>query len=200
MSSGQGNQTRSPSGNTVDVPFPLQSVSDKIGYAIIMCERAKDHCDGQAGLWYHTLGMMNAFYAIVEEIKRLKSKKADALLGAVVRQWVDANTGKLDDLMTAARHTATHEGKVETTSETVWEVDVWNDTEFPTKDVRVTVPGHNIDRLTGEQFLAVARGAFDFLQHGVDQIERDFMAGGGTKPLRHKEKAIDPSSLFGTTL
>jgi hypothetical protein len=162
----------------------LQSVAEKIEYGLLMTERAKDSCNFSGGLYYHAIGMMNVFYAIVGELKDNIGNNKDPILSPVVRSWVTANMTALNNFFGKARNIATHQGEIETSNHQDWINDVHNDTEYPERYAVVTVKASPIQDMRGEDFLSIARNAFQFLREGLGQIEQAYEKLGGTERLR----------------
>jgi hypothetical protein len=174
----------------------LQSVAEKIEYALLMTERAKDSCNFNGGLYYHALGMMNVFYAIVGELKDNIGNNKDPILSPAVRSWVTANKPALGTFFGKARNIATQQGEIETSNHQDWITDIQNDTEYPEGYATVTVKASPIQNMRGEDFLAVARNAFLFLRQGLLEIEEAYAKQGGTKQLR--EKPEDLTAAFAS--
>ena len=175
----------------------LQGVTDKVDFALTMCVRAKGDCNTRGGLWYHAIGLMNAFYAINEELIKVLANNKDAVLSPVVRDWYVANKDEMSAKLGHARNLSTHRAKLDTTDHLEWQVDTWHDTEHPVIVAKVTVKATDIQALTGPEFLAKVQDAFDFLKLGIDDMEREYRARGGTEKLRHTEgPQADFSQLF----
>ncbi|NBJ10735.1 hypothetical protein [Microvirga arsenatis] len=173
----------------------LQSVADRVEYALLMIKNSEDACRFEGGLWYHAIAVLNGFYAIREELKNSTANTPDRALSDAVKAWRNLNGSKLNSFFGRARDTATHQGAITTCNHTEWEVDIWHDTSFPEKYARITVKDSTIVNMRGDEFLALAHEAFSFLKAGIVEIEADYKAQGGANELLDKPE--DLSSIFG---
>ena len=162
----------------------LKPVTDKVRYAITTCGNIAAECRFQGPLWYHCIGLMNGFYAIIEELKRNVSNNKDPILDPIIRGWMASNATAMSSKLGHARNIATHQGQIVTSDHIEWEIDTWNDTEHPEPYAKVTVKGTSIQNMRGDEFLVVARDAFEFLDKGLDWMDSEYKRQGGTAILR----------------
>jgi hypothetical protein len=158
----------------------LVSVYAKADFAVGMANQARDHVRHPGGLWYHAVGMMNAFFAITEELKTRTMNVPDQQLKEAVQVWRDANRSKVASFFGPARNTATHQGDIHVEPFTDWEEDAANDTSHPIKRTRVSVNGSAIKDMPEDEFLDRCKQALTFLRDGVHAIDKDYKARGGT--------------------
>lgn len=172
----------------------LVELLDKADYAVGMSARIRDQIDHPQGLWYHAIGMFNAFYAINEEMKTRTQNGSDVHLTAAVRQWRTENEEQIKSFFGSARNTATHQGEITVQSYTEWETDDVNDTSHPVKKANVTVKGSKVDRMSGDDFVNLCEGALKFMRDGIIAINEDYKARGGTEHALPKPE--DLSEIF----
>ena len=76
--------------------MPLQGVADKVDYALMMIKVSENACRFEGGLWYHSIAILNAFYAIREELVKRVANGSDRILSDAVKAWRDRNSDKLN--------------------------------------------------------------------------------------------------------
>lgn len=159
----------------------LVEVLAKAEYAVGMTEQAKDSVHHPGGLWYHAIGMFNAFYSINEELKIRLKNGGDKDLKEAVEDWWKANDATVKGFFGNARNVATHQGEIVCEYFTWWEVDDWNDTRNPFRSAMVTVKDSSIKDMPAVEFLDLCNRALTFMRNGILAIDADYKARGGTK-------------------
>lgn len=159
----------------------LVEVLAKAEYAVGMSNQAKNSVHHPGGLWYHAIGMFNAFYSINEEIKIRLKNGGDLELKGAVEDWWKANEVTVKGFFGSARSVATHQGAIQCEYFTWWEIDHWNNTEHPFRSAKVTVDNSSIQEMPAVDFLALCSKALTFMRDGIISINADYKARGGTK-------------------
>lgn len=173
----------------------LAEVLAKAEYAVGMTKQATDAVHHPGGLWYHAIGMFNAFYSINEELK-IRLKNADDLeLKVAVESWWATNDVSVKGFFGNARNVATHQGDIECEYFTWWEIDHWNDTEHPFRSAKVSVRGSTIQNMPAMDFLDLCSKALTFMRDGILAINDDYKKRGGTKNALPEPE--DLTKMFG---
>lgn len=157
----------------------LVEVLSKAEYAVEMAEQAKDSIHHPGGLWYHAIGMFNAYYAITQELLNRTKNGKDAELRAAVDEWWNANRDAANAFFYSERNVATHSGEVDVEYFTEWELDDWNDTRHPIRSAHVSVKGSKIQKMPAAEFLELSRQALTFMRDGILAINEDYKKRGG---------------------
>lgn len=173
----------------------LVEVFAKAEYAREMIVQARDSIHHPGGLWYHAIGLFNAYYAIIEELLNRTKNGNDVALTQAVDAWWTANKAKANSFFQRERNIATHQGEIEVDYFTEWEIDHLNDTSDPVRSAKVSIKGSNaIVGLSGLEFLDLCRPAIQFLYDGILAIDADYKARGGTTNALPKPE--DLSDIF----
>ncbi|CAH1653420.1 conserved hypothetical protein [Hyphomicrobiales bacterium] len=172
----------------------LEVLHSKVVYAVGMATQARDHVQHPGGLWYHAVGMLNAYYALREELTKRTKNTNDQHLRAAIDAWLQAKQADADAFFGNARNIATHQGDIQVEYFTEWEVDTWNDTSRPVRSAKVSVKGGLIDAMPGDEFLSLCTRAMTFLRDGIEEIDRDYKSRGGTEHGLSEHE--DLSALF----
>ncbi|SMC47597.1 hypothetical protein SAMN06295998_101568 [Primorskyibacter flagellatus] len=151
----------------------------KVGYCLGSAESALGFINSPGGLWYHAIGLFNAFYSLNEEMVRRTQNSADANLNAAIVAWRANNKEKIDSFFGKARQIATHRGGIYTEEFQHWEIDHANDTEHPYMRSYVTVDDTDIKRMEGSDFIELCLRAMTFMREGIVEIDVDYRARGG---------------------
>jgi hypothetical protein len=159
----------------------LVEVLAKAEYAVGMTEQARDSVHHPGGLWYHAIGMFNAFYSINEELKIRLKNGGDTDLKNAVEDWWKANEATVKGFFGNARNVATHQGEIVCEYFTWWEADDWNDTRHPFRSAMVTVKDSSIENMPAVDFLDLCSKALTFMRDGILTINADYKSRGGTK-------------------
>lgn len=181
----------------IAVANKLVEVLAKAEYAVEMAEQAKGSVHHPGGLWYHAIGMFNAFYSINEELKIRLKNGDDMELKASVEDWWKENEKTVRAFFGDARNVATHRGEIDCQYYTKWEADHWNDTEHPFRSAMVSVKRSKIQNMPALEFLELCFKALVFMRDGILEINRDYKKRGGTKhalPL-----PLDPNDMFSNS-
>lgn len=174
-------------------PSKLVEVFAKAEYARDMVVQAQDSIHHPGGLWYHAIGLFNAYYAIVEELLNRTKNGNDVALTQAVDAWWTANRVKVGSFFQRERNVATHQGEIEVEYFTEWEIDHANDTSQPVRSARVSIKGSaSITDMSGVEFLALCKPAIEFLYAGIIAIDADYKTrGGGGNGLPEPEDLTD---------
>ncbi|RWH83969.1 MAG: hypothetical protein EOQ87_31615 [Mesorhizobium sp.] len=157
----------------------LVEVLAKAEYAVEMADQAKDSIHHPGGLWYHAIGMFNAYYAITQELLNRTKNGNDAELRAAVDAWWNANRATANAFFHHERNVATHSGEIDVEYFTEWELDDWHDTDRPVRSAQVSVKGSRIQEMPATEFLELSRKALTFVRDGILAIDADYKARGG---------------------
>lgn len=170
----------------------LSEIHAKAEYAVNAVVAARKQVNHPGPLWYHAIGLFNAFYAINDELAKRTQNGPDKNLFDAVKAWRDANTVAINDFFGAARNTATHQGEIVTEPYVEWEWDIPNDTEHPLSKAYVTVKNSKITAIPGGDFLNLCERALTFMRDGIISIDQDYKAkGGGAHELPAKGRFDD---------
>lgn len=173
----------------------LVEVFAKAEYARDMVTQAQDSIHHPGGLWYHAIGLFNAYYAIIEELLNRTKNGNDVALTQAVDAWWVANKPKANSFFQRERNIATHQGEIEVEYFTEWEPDHVNDTSHPIRSAKVSIKGStSVQDLSGLEFLNLCRPAMEFLYDGILAIDVDYKARGGT--LNALPEPDDLSDIF----
>lgn len=151
----------------------------KAGYCLGSAESARGFINSPGGLWYHAIGLFNAFYSLNEEMMKRTKNSADANLTAAIDAWRANNKEKIDSFFGRARQIATHRGGIYTEAFQHWEIDHANDTEHPYIRSYVTVDDTDINQMEGSEFIELCLRAMTFMREGIVKIDADYRARGG---------------------
>ncbi|WP_155773330.1 hypothetical protein [Rhizobium leguminosarum] len=157
----------------------LVEIYAKANYAVSAVGAARREAHHPGPLWYHAIGLFNAFYAINEELRKRTKNGNDVHLTAAVDAWWQSNRDVVSAFFGDARNTATHQGEIVTEAFVEWELDVANDTEHPIAKASVTVKNSTIKKMPGVEFLDLCERALTFMRDGVLAINADYKARGG---------------------
>lgn len=157
----------------------LQELFLKSGYCLCSAESARGLINSPGGLWYHAIGLFNAFYSLNEEMVKRTKNSADADLNAAIDAWRKNNKEKIDSFFGNARQIATHRGGIYTEAFQHWEIDHANDTEHPYMRSWVTVDNTDIKQMEGCEFIELCLRAMTFMREGILEIDADYRARGG---------------------
>lgn len=157
----------------------LLSIKIKTEYAISAVSAARDQANIKGAVWYHAIGLFNAFYALNKELKIHTQNSDDVHLTAAVKAWRNANKSSIEAFFGTARNTATHQGMISTEAYLEWHEDFLNDTEFPVRKANVTVDNSKINKMPAEEFLDLCQSALIFLRDGIAAIDEDYKSRGG---------------------
>jgi|SRR5215217_3501256 len=170
----------------------LAEIHAKAEYAVNAVIAARKQVNHPGPLWYHAIGLFNAFYAINEELGKRTQNGPDTNLVDAVKAWRSANTSAIGNFFGAARNTATHQGEIITEPYVEWEWDIPNDTEHPLSKAHVTVKSSKITEMPGDEFLDLCEAALTFMRDGIVTIDQDYKArGGGDHELPTKSRFED---------
>lgn len=158
----------------------LVEVMAKVDYAASVAKYNKQDVNHPGGLWYHAIGLFNAYYAINEELKNRTQNDPDTALSDSVRLWRSNNGPKIGSFFKNARNNTVHQGDVQVEYFTEWEDDYINDTSYPIIKAHITIQGTNINQMKGEEFLNLCEMALDFMRNGILEIDADYKKRGGT--------------------
>ena len=176
-------------------PSKLVEVFAKAEYARDMVIQAQDSIHHPGGLWYHAVGLFNAYYAIIEELLNRTKNGNDVALTQAVDTWWTANRVTAGSFFQRERNTVTHKGEIEVEYFTEWEIDHANDTSRPVRSAKVSIKGSkSIKGISGLEFLDLCRPAMQFLYDGIVAIDADYKARGGTTNALPKPE--DLSDIF----
>lgn len=184
----------------------LTSVHGKVQFALSMIGSARESAITPEGLWYHAVGMLNAFYAVREELFKTVPNGCDKGLKGIIETWRKENREKLDGFFGRARDIATHQGAVKVSRGVDWILLDYLDTVEPKQFSRITIKGTPITSMRGDAFLDVCEDAFRFLNHGLSAINTEYLATGGFRILPRTSaeetfdwlKGVDAKSLLGS--
>ena len=157
----------------------LQELFLKPGYCLGSAESARGFINSPGGLWYHAIGLFNAFYSLNEEMVKRTQNSTDTNLNAAIVVWRANNKEKIDSFFGKARQIATHRGGIYTEEFQHWEIDHANDTEHPYMLSYVTVVDTDIKRMEGSDFIDLCLRAMTFMREGILEIDADYRARGG---------------------
>lgn len=178
----------------------LTNVADKTSFSLLMVDIISQQHIREASLWYHSIGLMNAYYAICEELKKNVANNKDPILSPIVKKWSTEKQEEINSFFGNGRNIATHRGNIKTQSYTTWVVDHHHDTEFPVQVSRVTVSNsEEINNITSDDFLAIAKRAFTYLQNSLLDIEREYLCQGGEEDLFAREQMYFDRETFSWT-
>lgn len=177
-------------------PTKLQSVLIKANFALGMVKMYRDDVRHPGALWYHSIAMFNAFYALKEELNTTCKNGNDRILWKAVDDWQSQNKGALGSFFGNARYTATHQGAIQVESDIVWELNTWNDTEHPVMRSVVSVDRSTITKMTGEEFLLLCSDAITFIRDGIRAINADYVSKGGVAHALPIKNGIKDEDLF----
>lgn len=169
----------------------LAEIYAKAEYAVGAVSSARKEANHPGSLWYHAIGLFNAFYAINEELQKRTKNSGDLRLAAAINAWWDANGSTVKAFFGSARNTATHQGEIITESFLEWEWDIPGDTKHPVTRASVTVKNSSIDRMPGLEFLDLCERALTFMQDGILSIDADYKLRGGTDHALSEERHHD---------
>ena len=79
------------------------AIHSKAVYAVGMATQAQNHVQHPGGLWYHAVGMLNAYYALREELSKRTKNTTDQHLRAAVDAWLNTNQVAADSFFGKAR-------------------------------------------------------------------------------------------------
>lgn len=159
----------------------LSAIYEKAEYAVGMAKQAQDHVKHPGGLWYHAVGMLNAYYALREELSKRTKNTNDQNLRAAINAWLQNNQAAADAFFGNARNVATHQGDIDVEYFTEWEDDPLNDTSHPIRGAKVSIKGNVIKAMPGDEFLARCTTAMTFMRDGIIDIDRDYKSRGGAE-------------------
>jgi len=165
----------------------IQSVKDKLDFAFTALSQAEDYIHHPAGLWYHSIAIMNAYYALREELTNRTSNSHDTALDAVVKKWLANNKQALDAAFGTARNKATHQGTVVVKGTFFNEYDSIADATGPRQTAKITVDGTGVIDMKAHDFLGVAKRAFVLLEDGIMEINRLYKENGGSSHSLHEQ-------------
>jgi len=151
----------------------------KVGYCLSSVETARDLIDSPGGLWYHAIGLLNAFYSLNEEMLKRTKNSTDTNLNAAIDAWRANNKEMIQSFFGRAREIATHRGSISTEAFQHWEIDRANDTERPYMRSFVTVDETDINQMEGREFIELCLQAMTFMREGIVEIDADYRARGG---------------------
>jgi len=157
----------------------LAEVFAKAEYAVGAVDAARREVHHPGPLWYHAIGLFNAFYAINEELKTRTQNGNDGNLTAAVIAWRKANAAAIEAFFGNARNIATHQGAIAVEPILEWELDIANDTQHPVAKAIVTVKGSTISEMPAADFLDVCARALTFMRDGILAIDKDYKSRGG---------------------
>lgn len=158
----------------------LVEVMAKVDYAASIAKYDRQAVNHPGGLWYHAIGLFNAFYAINEELRNRTQNDPDVALCESVKLWRKNNKLKIKSFFEKARNNTVHQGDIQVEYYTEWEDDYVNDTSHPIMKAHITIHGTNIKKMTGEEFLNLCQSAFEFMRNGIREIDSDYKMRGGT--------------------
>jgi len=130
----------------------LSEISTKAEFAVSMAKTARKDVAHPGPLWYHAIGLLNAFYAINEELKNRTKNGGDDILRTTIEAWWKENDPEVKSFFGSARNKATHQGEVTVEPELEWEDDTINETEHPVPIARITIKGTEIKLSVGRVF------------------------------------------------
>lgn len=159
----------------------LNQLHIKAEFAVGAVNAARKQVNHPGPLWYHAIGLFNAFYAINEELKNRTKNAGDDDLRLSVEHWWEENKATVDGFFGSARNTATHQGDIYVEPVLEWEWDIPNDTQHPIAKASVTVGSSKIQGMPGANFLDLCQEALTFMLNGVLTIDADYRSRGGTK-------------------
>lgn len=160
-------------------PNLLHELFLKAEYALGSAEAARGLVNSPGGLWYHAIGLFNAFYSLNEEMVKRTKNSGDTNLSAAIDAWRAENKEKIDSIFGSARQIATHRGGIQTEAFQHWEIDLANDTEHPYMRAHVTVDDTDIQQMEGGEFIDLCLQAMTFMRDGVLEIDAGYHACGG---------------------
>ncbi|MDP9573890.1 UNVERIFIED_ORG: hypothetical protein J2W66_004393 [Agrobacterium larrymoorei] len=170
----------------------LSEIHAKADYAVNAVLAARKQVNHPGPLWYHAIGLFNAFYAINEELAKRTQNVPDTKLAGAVKDWRAANRAAISSFFGTARNTATHHGEIVTEPYVEWEWDISNDTEHPRSKAHVTVKNSKINEMPGDDFLDLCKEALTFMRDGIVAINQDYKSrGGGVYELPTKSRFDD---------
>ncbi|MEP1586325.1 MULTISPECIES: hypothetical protein [Rhodobacterales] len=167
-------------------PNLLHELFLKASYGLRSAETARGLFNSPGGLWYHAIGLFNAFYSLNEEMLKRTKNSGDAKLTAAIDAWRANNSDKINSFFGRARQIATHRGGIHTDAFQHWETDHANDTEHPYMRAYVTVDDTDIKQMEGSEFIELCLRAMTFMREGIVEIDADYRARGG------EQHAIQP--------
>lgn len=153
----------------------------KANYALGSADAARRFVNSPGALWYHAIGLFNAFYSLNEEMVKRTKNASDVDLSATIDAWRTANKEKIDIFFGKARQVATHRGGIQTEAFQHWEIDHANDTQHPYMRAHVTVDETDIKQMEGIEFIELCVQAMTFMRVGVVSIDADYRARGGER-------------------
>lgn len=159
----------------------LLEIYSKAEYALAATNRARKEISHPGSLWYHAIGMFNAFYAINEELKIRTKNGNDKALTAAVDAWLQTNADTIKAFFGNARNVATHQGEITVEPCVEWEWDIANDTEHPIARATFTVKGSSINRMPAIGFIDQCEDAITFMREGILSIDREYKSQGGVE-------------------
>ncbi|MGG7567297.1 hypothetical protein ACQ5SO_14195 [Rhodovulum sp. DZ06] len=154
----------------------LRDISEKAEFALQVAQGLESTQLSRAALWRHAMGLLNAFYALNEELKNRTQNTGDDTLKRIIQAWRSANSSRLGQFFGTARNTLLHQGAVQLTAATEWEEDVWHDTERPISRSFISIQSSAISDMPAEDFMATCRDALEFMQAGIAEIHETYRA------------------------
>ena len=158
----------------------LLEIYNKTEFALSMAKNLKEEEAYYHSFWYHAIGILNAFYALREELTKKTKNVKDNILTNSINCWLDKNSNKLNSFFGNARNKATHHGKVSISWRQEREEDRTFDRGVLIDHYFITIHDSNIKNMPYEKFMDSGIQAFEHFKQGIIDIYTDYIDNNGT--------------------